>query len=119
MLFRPTLLVALLLCAAASSAQLRIPSSKNEAVQTVVREFCRQDFLGARVSADGWSRVKPLTTWKDNPSWKNFRVVARYEQTSIAVSFHSARVGVKYLVIGRFDLGAGYAADNQWQDAEF
>lgn len=109
---------ALLLCACASVAQLR-QSSRNEQVQTVVREFCRQDFLGARLSPTGWDRVKQLTTWKDNPVWKSFRVITRYEQTTINAGFHSARVGVKYMVMGRFDLGTSYTPMNESQDVEF
>lgn len=116
---RRTATVALFLCACGAFAQLRLPGPKNEQVQTAVREFCRQDYLGGRLTADGWSRIKPLTTWKSNPAWKSFRVVSRYEQASVTTTFRSGRVDVKYLVIGRFDLGVGYAPDGEWHAAEF
>ena len=75
--------------------------------------------MGARLSPDGWTRIKPLTTWKDNPAWRSFRVVARYEQTSVTTGFHTARVGVKYMSLGRFELGAGYAPADESEEAEF
>lgn len=112
--------LALLLYSCASCAQLRSSGlPKNEQVEIAVREFCRQDFLGARLSADGWNRIKQLTTWKDNPAWKTFHIVLRYEQTSTSTGFHTARVSVKYMVLGRFELGAGYAPLTESEDAEF
>jgi hypothetical protein len=113
-------LLGLVLFAFPSFAQLR-PSGlpKTEQVQNTVREFCRQDFLGARLSGDGWNRVKRLTTWKDNPAWRTFHVISRYDQTSVSTGFHSARVGVKYIVLGRFELGAGYSSLNESENAEF
>ncbi len=120
MTLRRIALVTLLLYASASLAQLRASGlPKNEQVQIAVREFCRQDFVGARLSPEGWSRVKPLTTWKDNPAWKTFHVVSRYEQTSLSAGLHSARVGVKYMVLGRFELGAGYSPAPESEDVEF
>lgn len=117
---RHIVLLTLLLCASACLAQFRSSGlPKNEQVQNVVREFCRQDFLGARLSAGGWSRIKPLVTWKDNPAWKTFHVVARYEQTGVSTGFRSARVAVKYIVLGRFELGAGYTSTPESEDAEF
>jgi len=112
-------LVVLLLCASASFAQVRLPGVKNEQVQTIVRDFCRQDFLGARLSPEGWSRIKSLTTWKDNPAWKSFRIVLSYEQSALTTSFHGARVTVTYMTLGRFDLGSGYAAESTSREVEF
>jgi hypothetical protein len=114
-------IIALLFYACASVAQLRSSGAlpKNEQVQTAVRDFCRQDFLGARLSSQGWSRIKQLTNWKDNPVWKSFHVISRFEQTSISTGFHSARVGVKYFVLGRFELGAGYSAAAETENVEF
>ena len=112
--------IAALLCASSAVAQLRSSGlPKNEQVQIAVREFCRQDFMGGRLSAEGWKRIKQLTTWKDNPVWKSFHVVSRYEQTESSTGFHSARVEVKYFVLGRFELGAGYAAASESENVEF
>lgn len=112
--------IALHFLALTSFAQLRSSGlPKNEQVQIAVREFCRQDFLGARLSAEGWNRVKQLTTWKDNAAWKTFHVISRLEQTAISTGFHSARVGVKYFVLGRFELGAGYSGAGETENVEF
>ena len=120
MSFRRAALITFVLYAFTSFAQLRSSGlPKNEQVQIAVREFCRQDFLGARLSSEGWSRVKQLTTWKDNPASKTFHVISRFEQTSISTGFRSARVGVKYMVLGRFELGAGYSASSESENAEF
>lgn len=118
--FRRIALVAVLLFACASVAQLRSSGlPKTEKVQTAAREFCRQDFMGARLSAAGWNRIKLLTTWKDNPVWKSFHVVSRFEQTSISTGLHNARVGLQYFVLGRFELGAGYSAASETENVEF
>ncbi len=112
--------VGFVLFASFSFAQLRSSGlPKNEQVQSAVREFCRQDFVGARLSAEGWNRIKQLTTWKDNPAWKTFHVISRFDQTSISTGLHSARVGVKYIVLGRFELGGGYSASAESEDVEF
>jgi len=117
---RYNVLVAFLLCASACLAQFRSSGlPKNEQVQNVVREFCRQDFIGARLSVDGWNRVKSLVTWKDNPAWRTFHVVARYEQTAVSTGLRTGRVTVKYMVLGRFELGAGYTAAPEAESAEF
>lgn len=75
--------------------------------------------MGARLSDGNWSRIRSLVTWKDNPVWKTFHVVARYEQTAVSTGFHSGRVGVKYMVLGRFELGAGYTAAPETENVEF
>ena len=92
---------------------------KSEPADNTVREFCRQDFLGSRLSAVGWNRIKQLVAWKDNPVWKSFRIVSRYEQTAGSKGFHSAHVTVQYQVLGGFELGMGYAPMAQSQNVDF
>ncbi len=117
---RSPVLIAVLLFASCSFAQFRSSGlPKNEQVQNVVRDFCRQDFIGARLSTEGWNRVKQLVTWKDNPAWRTFHVVARYEQTAVSTGLHSGRASVKYMVLGRFEIGAGYSAAPESEDVEF
>ena len=117
---RTSFLLAFLFCTCAALGQLRSSGlPKNEQVQNTVREFCRQDFLGARLSPEGWNRIKLLTTWKDSPAWRSFHVVVRYDQTTLTAGLRSARVAVKYMTLGRFELGAGYEADSQTQEVEF
>lgn len=117
---RYSVLVSFVLIASASFAQFRSSGlPKNEQVQNVVREFCRQDFMGARLSDAGWNRVKQLVTWKDNSAWRSFHVVARYDQTDVSTGLRGGRVDVKYMVLGRFELGAGYTAAPETETAEF
>ena len=109
--------VGLLCCASATFAQLRSSAiPKNEQVQLAVREFCRQDFAGARLTADDGvtsSRSRPGRTIK------TFHIVSRYEQASVTTGYRSGHVGVKYMVIGRFELGAGYAPLSESEDVDF
>jgi hypothetical protein len=101
------------------SAQLRNPFPKPEAAQNVVREFCRLDYQGARLSPEGWARVKPLTTWSDNPAWRYFEVISRYDQLDDNTSLHSARVTVRYLRLGSFEMGVGFTPARDTQDVQF
>ena len=113
-------LVVFLLCSSALLAQLRNPFPKAEEAAGVVREFCRLDYVGSRLSADGWKRMKPLTTWDENPAWHTFRVVSRYDQISQEGSgLHSARIEVRYLPLGTFELGIGFTPSKDPEDVTF
>ena len=109
----------LLLYSSVALAQYRTGAPKPEPAQNAVREFCRLDFLGGRLSPEGWARMKPLTNWKDNPAWREFRIVARYEQTGETDGYHSARITVQYQVLGKFELGIGYTAMGGSENVEF
>ncbi len=115
----PGLVLVLLLTSLYSLGQFRPLIPNAEPAKNAVREFCRLDFSGARLTADGWSRIKPLTTWKDNPEWHGFTVVSRFEQQEASPSIHSAKVTVRYLVLGRYQPGAGFVEDPGAQSAEF
>src|SRR5512146_2184338 len=78
---------------------------KSSAPQIVVREFCRLDYVGSRLAPETFARMKPLTTWKENPEWRALTVVSRYDMGDAAESFHSARVSVHYQVLGQFEPG--------------
>lgn len=113
-------LVLFLLCATSLSAQLHNPFPKAEEAAGVVREFCRLDYMGQRLTADGWKRMKPLTTWDENPAWRSFRVVSRYDQTSQQASgLHAAHIGVRYLPLGTFELGIGFTPSTDPEDVTF
>ena len=90
-------------------AQYRTGVAKPAPALNTVREFCRQDFLGGRLTPEGWARMQPLTNWKDNPAWRGvFRIVSRYEQTDEVNGYRSARILVRYQLLGTFEMGIGF-----------
>lgn len=46
--------------------------------QNVVREFCRLDAIGARVTVPGWARVAPLVQWTWEPAWDRVFLITSY-----------------------------------------
>jgi hypothetical protein len=117
--FRRAAFFLVLLCSSLCFAQFRTGAAKAQPPLITVREFCRLDFLGGRLSPEGWAKMKDLTMWKDNPSWKTFRVASRYEQTDSSSGFRSAKFAVQYQVLGRFELGIGFTSDPEPQLVEF
>ena len=126
---RRALLLSLLVYSSLAFAQYRTGSPKPEPALITVREFCRQDFVGGRLTPEGWARMKQFVVWKDNPAWRAFRIVSRYEQTGEVDGYHSARITVEYRMLGTFELGVGFTpvpypetfefklkeSDGQWQ----
>lgn len=108
-----------LLIASVSFAQFRPSIPSADPPRNAVREYCRLDFMGSRLTAQGWPRIKPLTGWKENPEWHGFTVVSRFEVIDTAHSFHSARVTVQYQVLGRFEPGIGFTPEPGSQEVEF
>ena len=45
----------------------------------VVSAYCRLDFQGARLSPEGWERMRNLTMFRENPDFHSFFVVSRYQ----------------------------------------
>ncbi len=75
----------------------------------LVSQWCRLDWEGTRLNADGWKKFDPLTTMKTNPDYMSVYVVSRYEiQPPDRVSMEST---VTYNVLGRFEPGIGYTAE--------
>jgi hypothetical protein len=72
----------------------------------VVSAYCRLDFQGARLAPHGWERIGNLTIFRENPDFTSFFVVSRYQL--IENSTHSDGMDVAYVVIGRYEEGAGY-----------
>lgn len=46
--------------------------------QTVVREFCQADAVGARASIQGWPRIAPLVEWPLEPAWDRVALITSY-----------------------------------------
>lgn len=72
----------------------------------VVSAYCRLDFQGARLAPRGWERFGRLTIFRENPDFNSFFVVSRYQL--IENTTHSDGMDVAYVVIGRYEEGAGY-----------
>ena len=72
----------------------------------VVSAYCRLDFQGARLAPQGWERIGRLTTFRENPDFNSFFVVSRYQLNENPTK--SAGMDVAYVVIGRYEEGAGY-----------
>lgn len=116
---RPVILLFLLLCPGIVLAQLGKLVPKPAEAAATVREFCRLDYMGGRLSADGWKRMKPLTTWTDSSAWRTFRVVSRYDQTDENAGPHTAHIMVRYLPVGIFELGIGFTPSTDPDDVTF
>ena len=61
---------------------------------------------GARLAPQGWERIGNLTTLRENPDFNSFFVVSRYQLIENPTS--SDEMDVAYVVIGRYEEGAGY-----------
>ena len=119
MLRRFPIIFVLLVGSVISFAQIRDVLPKPAVASAVVRDFCRLDYTGARLSESGWARMKQLTTWTDNPAWRRFRVVSRYDQTNTDAGARSARITVRYLPVGTFEMGIGFAPESGPYDVDF
>jgi hypothetical protein len=110
----------LLACSTALAQSLPLGIRESpEAYRSVVSSYCRMDYQGFRMLKDSWPRMKAMTTWKDNPDWQGFTVVSQYELLDASEGIRTATVSVKYAVVGRFELGLGYAAEPGSEQASF
>ncbi|MGI9103700.1 MAG: hypothetical protein ACR2IF_14775 [Terriglobales bacterium] len=109
-MLRRAMLLALLIVSIGSFAQIRLERRGNEARNTV-QSYCRLDYDGARLTKDGWTRLRPLSMWKQNPDWQGFTVVSQYEIIAAEQGLRGATVAVKYPVLGSFIVGEGYTSE--------
>ncbi len=108
--------VALVLVATFASAQFKINpgerSDRNAEYRQAAASYCRLDFDGARITADGWNRIQPLTTTRENPEFKRFLVVNRYQILPEMRHDHGRYIfDVQYDIVGEYDLAGGYFPD--------
>lgn len=87
-------------------------SNKIAEYRQAAANYCRLDYDGARILADGWTRIQPLTTWRENPDYKRIAVVTRYQILPDMVSEHGRNTfNVQYDISGEYDLSGGYFPD--------
>lgn len=117
---RRCFLLILLLTCTASDAQIPIRGIPHRSPsRNTVSSYCRLDYEGARLLKDSWSRMKSLTTWKENPEWRGFTVVNQYEVSAADEGLRAATVAVRYAVLGHFEPGLGYTADRSSEQVSF
>jgi hypothetical protein len=84
----------------------------------LVGAYCRLDFEGSRLSDDNWSKIKPLVRFKQNADFNVVEIVSRY-QIAPPEGQSSQFVTVKYVVLGRYEIGYGYTAAPTNNDVNF
>src|ERR1017187_1276244 len=94
---------------ASAQANVRINpgerSSRNAEYRQLVANYCRMDYDGARIVPGGWTRIQPVTGWRDNPDFHRIAVVTRYQIMPEVVSGHGRAIySVQYNVSGEYDL---------------
>lgn len=83
----------------------------------VIGGWCRGDYEGARLSADDWSKLAPLTTMKTNPEFNTIVIVSRYQMNS--PERYSPNATVTYYVIGQYEPGIGFTQLSGTRDVSF
>jgi hypothetical protein len=84
-------------------------SNRNAEYRSNVSNYCRLDYDGARLSPEGWARLQPLTSWRQNPDYKRFVVVTRYQILPDMRYEHGRYIfDVQYDASGEYDLAGGY-----------
>ena len=114
----------LLLSVGAACGQFGIPTQStkvtNEAdVRNRVGQYCRLDYMGARLSDQDWQKLKPVVNWPNNPDFPLIDVVSRYDiGTNTAQTHGKWHVTVTYHMLGRFTVGQGYSTEVAGSDKE-
>ena len=87
--------------------------------QTVVREFCRLDALGARATLHGWPQIAPLVAWEFEPAWDRVVLVTSYTVGwPLAEGETGFRVEVRYAVTGEVT-ARGFRESAQIESRQF
>jgi len=66
----------------------------------VVKEYCRLDFDGARLSTETWKNVQPLVAWTGEPGWDTVTVVSGFQVEETQQSPRMAMVTATFKVLG-------------------
>ena len=108
---RRVLLCCLVLTFSLPLAALLNPKMRSFEQMTVeqrqlVSAYCRLDFQGARLSPEGWEHMRNLSTFRENPDFTSIFIVSRYQLIETTVPGYE--FSVAYVVIGRYEEGAGY-----------
>jgi hypothetical protein len=123
-LIRRLLIAFALLSASSAFAQFDIPTQiqrgvSDADVRNKVAQYCRLDYQGARLSEQGFQKLKPVVNWTSNPEYPLIDVVSRYD-VNLTVVPERGKWGatVTYHLLGRFNLGQGYTLEAAGSDKE-
>ncbi len=87
---------------AAAAAAVVAPTAWGQlGPQTLVREFCRLDAMGARAAVHGWPQIAPLVQWEYEPAWDRVVLITSYTVGwPVAHEENSFQMEVRYAVRG-------------------
>jgi hypothetical protein len=74
----------------------------------LLSNYCRLDFEGARLEANGWNRIKPYTSMRTNPEFNRVVIVTRYSIE--APEQPVEELSASYQTIGFYEEGEGFKA---------
>lgn len=99
--------------------QLRGRSSGDlEAAQKVLlSNYCRLDFEGARLQAEGWKRFKAYTAVRANPEFTRVTIVSRFDVETPEGTGET--LTVRYQKMGFYQQGEGYTPEAETDRVEF
>lgn len=120
-------LAIVLLAAISSPAQFGVPVGNRDEhaaqparMRELVSQYCRLDYEGDRLSDSGWTKMQPLVSWRANPDFPLVNVISRYTVDNDPVENHNKyTVVVHYRLIGRFNIGQGFAKDASTEDVTY
>ena len=120
---RPKLVLAFLLLSTPLLAQfqlhLRNPEDVYAEQRRIVGTWCRQDFIGVRLSDNGWNKYKSLTNLKENPDSTSVVIITRYQMGEHDPKSVSWDINVTYFVMGRYERSSGYMPDTGTETVTF
>jgi len=85
----------------------------------VVKEYCRLDSQGARLSSANWPRVAPLVSWEEEPGWETATIISRYRIQSTTVRPDHAIVIVVFRIIGQLEDDKPFASKRKYETLAF
>lgn len=117
-----SVLIVMLLSVGSSFAQFGIPTQlpklTNEAdARNKVGQYCRLDYVGARLSDQDFEKLKPVVSWPKDPDYPIIDVVSRYDiETYVSQEHGKWHVTVTYHMLGQFTVGQGYSTETARSD---
>lgn len=78
------------------------------AQKTLLSSYCRLDFEGARLEAEGWTRFKSYTSLRANPDFNRIVIVTRFNIETPEQPVEE--LNASYQTIGYYQEGEGFTA---------
>jgi hypothetical protein len=87
------------------------------AQKTLLSNYCRLDFEGARLESAGWARFKPYTSLRANPEFNRVVIVTRFNIETPEQP--GEELNASYQTVGFYQEGEGYTASASSDQATF